>query len=112
MSLRYALAAVVAVVLSVNVAARADDDAKTETIQASQVPAKVMEAFKRDFPAATIGEIEKETYKDGTVHYEFEFKDKDGKEHEVEYNTDGEKLDDHDDDDDKKKTEKQGEHKH
>ncbi|HLL89639.1 MAG TPA: hypothetical protein VK324_10065 [Tepidisphaeraceae bacterium] len=72
-----------------------DDGTKEEKVEAAAVPAKVMQAFNKDHPNATAPEIKKETYKDGTVHYEFEWKDADGKEHEAEYNTDGEQLEDH-----------------
>ncbi len=72
-----------------------DDGTKEVEIKFSELPAKVAEGFKKDFPGAEVEEVKKETYKDGTIHYEIEFKDKDGKEHEVEYNTDGEKLEDH-----------------
>jgi uncharacterized membrane protein YkoI len=55
----------------------------------------VHDAFKKDYPHAKVEKIEKETYKDGTVHYEIEFKTHDGKEEEVEYTADGEKLEKH-----------------
>lgn len=59
------------------------------------VPANVMAGFKKEFPDATDVEVKKETYKDGLVHYEFEFKGKDGKKQEVEFNTEGVSLDAH-----------------
>jgi uncharacterized membrane protein YkoI len=76
------------------------EETKEEQIEAKAVPAKVMEAFKKDFPGLDVSkvEIEKETYQDGTVHYGFEWKNDQGKEQEAEYNADGERLEEHDDD--------------
>jgi len=59
------------------------------------VPAKVMAGFKKQFPNATLIKVEKETYKDGMVHYEFVFKDGEGKKHEVEFDEDGAELGNH-----------------
>jgi len=73
-----------------------DDESKSEEIKVGDLPAKVSSAFAKDFPGAKIEEVGKETYKDGTIHYEIEFTDKAGEEHEIEYNVEGEKLDDHD----------------
>jgi uncharacterized membrane protein YkoI len=70
-------------------------EAKTVQIEQSQVPAKVMTAFQEDHPNVKLEKAKKETYADGTVHYEFEWKDTAGKEHEVEYSADGEQLDKH-----------------
>ena len=47
------------------------------------------------FRIAKIGKVEKETYADGTVHYEFDLKLANGDIEEVEFNDEGEKLDDH-----------------
>lgn len=66
-----------------------------ETIPLTQVPAAVKAGFDKQYPGAKIEKIEKETYADGTVHYEFEFEDKSGKDMEVEFNADGEVLDGH-----------------
>lgn len=71
------------------------DGKREELVSADKVPAVVMGEFQKAFPGVTIEKIKKETYADGTVHYEFEYKDKDGKEHEVELNNDGEVLEDH-----------------
>ena len=70
-------------------------NATTAAIPVTEVPANVVAGFHKEYPGATIKSVEKETYKDGTIHYEFEFKDKDGKSHEVEFNTDGVALDKH-----------------
>ena len=64
-------------------------------VQMSDVPANVRQAFERQFPSARVKEIEKETYPNGTVHWGFEFVNKDGKEMEVEFDADGERLDPH-----------------
>ena len=60
-----------------------------------EVPANVMAAFKKQFPDAKLILCEKELYKDGTVHYEFEFKIKDGEREEAEYNAEGVLLSKH-----------------
>ena len=70
-------------------------DARHEDIPLADTPAAVKDGFAKEFPGATIKEVEKETYADGTVHYEIEYTGKDGKEHDVEFNADGEKLDEH-----------------
>lgn len=75
--------------------AEKEDGKREEMISADKVPAVVMTGFQKEFSGVTIEKIKKETYADGTVHYEFEYKDKDGKEREVELNSDGEVLEDH-----------------
>jgi len=69
-------------------------DSESVEIKESELPAEVTAAFKKDFPHATISEVEKETYKDGTVHYEIEYKTADGKEEDVEYAADGKRAHD------------------
>jgi hypothetical protein len=71
------------------------DGTTEESIAVANVPAVVLEGFKKAYPGAVIEEVEKETYADGTVHYEIEFKDKDGVEQEVEFNDAGEVLERH-----------------
>lgn len=78
---------------------REDDDkgekeATEAVIQQSDVPAAVSAGFNRAHPQATVTKIEKETYNDGTVHYEFEFTES-GRKGEVELNAEGEVLDKH-----------------
>lgn len=68
-------------------------DEKNEHVPYDQVPAKVREAFERDFPGAKVEEVEKET-DDGRVHYEIEFRGADGGERDVEYSPEGKRLDD------------------
>ena len=73
-----------------------DGEGTTETtISMNEVPAAVSAAFAKDFPDAKVSKVEKETYADGTVHYEFEWTDAAGAKKEVEYNTDGDQLDEH-----------------
>jgi uncharacterized protein YcfL len=68
-------------------------DGTTETvIKMEEVPQNVMFQFQKDYPRVTPTKIEKEVYRDGTVHYEFSWKDAGGKETETEYNTAGEQL--------------------
>ena len=71
------------------------DEAVEVRIAMTDVPATVREGFQREFPQARVDEVKKETYPSGTVHYEFEFADKDGKKMEVEFDEDGERLPDH-----------------
>ena len=78
---------------------REDDDkgekeATEAVIQQSEVPAAVSDAFKKAHPNATVNKVEKETYTDGTVHYEYEFTEN-GKKSDVELGADGEVLDKH-----------------
>lgn len=96
--------AAMAAALFVGVAVAKDDGKKEEHIEYSAVPEVVRQAFEKDYPGVKLKHAEKETYSDGTIHYEFEFHDASGKKIEVEYNADGEKLDDHEDDGDKKKS--------
>lgn len=73
----------------------AAQEERYETISQSALPQAVREGFAKAYPGATIREVEKETYPDGTVHYEIEYVGSDGKEQEVELNADGDVLDDH-----------------
>lgn len=68
---------------------------KHEDIAPAALPKAVRDGFAKAFPGATIKEAEKETYPDGTVHYEIGYVGADGKQHDVEFNTDGESLDKH-----------------
>jgi hypothetical protein len=92
------LAMTLALVVAVTIGCKhmdADADATSATIALTDVPAGVRQGFDKDHPGVTIRKVEKETYKDGTVHYEFEFVDASGKEQDVEYNAEGEQLDKH-----------------
>ncbi len=60
----------------------------------SDLPAAVRAGFERTFPQATLHEVEKETYRDGTVHWELEFVTRDGKKMEKEFDAAGELLPD------------------
>jgi hypothetical protein len=77
-----------------------DDEGESEMkIQASEAPAAARDAFNREHPGAKITSVEKETYADGTAHYEFEFTDASCKKGDAEYDASGKKA--HEDDDDK-----------
>ncbi|HEY0009787.1 MAG TPA: hypothetical protein VGB55_13750 [Tepidisphaeraceae bacterium] len=69
--------------------------AKSTDIAQKDVPAAVMKGFNGAYPGATISQVEKEVYPDGTVHYEFDFKTADGKKMEIELNDEGEVLEGH-----------------
>jgi hypothetical protein len=77
-------------------ARHADREDATETqIRIEDVPAPVRQAFEREYPGAKLSEVEKEVYRDGTVHYGFEFTTRDGKQMEAEFNAEGERLPEH-----------------
>jgi len=60
----------------------------------SDLPAKVREGFDRAYPGARVTKVEKETYKNGTVHYEFEF-EQNGKKMDAELDPNGDVLPEH-----------------
>jgi hypothetical protein len=66
-----------------------------ERIAFSQLPQPVQAGFHREFPNAKVEKVEKETYANGIMHYEIEFVTADGKKMEVEFDEDGELLDEH-----------------
>ena len=70
-------------------------DTKEQTISMNDVPAPVRSGFEKANPGAKVKKVERETYADGTIHYEFEFTTADGKEQEVEFDASGEQLDAH-----------------
>ena len=74
-----------------------DFDSKTrhEKIAQSALPQAVRDGFEKQFPGATIAEVEKETYANGVVHYEIEYRGSDGKERSVEIDAEGEVLEAH-----------------
>jgi len=72
-----------------------DEGTKEEQIEVSALPANVRAAFDQAHPGATIKKVEKETYADGTIHYEIEFTAKDGARGEVEIDAAGEVLPEH-----------------
>src|SRR5688572_8033896 len=69
-------------------------EATEAVIQQDDVPDRVSSAFKKAFPNASVNKVSKETYKDGTVHYEYEFTEN-GKKREVEFDANGELLEKH-----------------
>ena len=72
-----------------------DSAAKPIKVQAGSAPANVTAAFQKDHANTMIKKIEKETYADGTIHYEFTYIDASGKSQSAEYNADGEELPEH-----------------
>jgi uncharacterized membrane protein YkoI len=72
------------------------DDSREVEIDRRDVPSAVLRSFERKYPDATIRRVERETYKDGTVHYEISYKDADGKKKDVELDASGDVLEDHD----------------
>jgi len=68
---------------------------KYEKISMAELPAPVVASFQKAYPGVTPKEFKKEIYPDGTVHYEIEFKGQDGKDVELEFDADGEMLEDH-----------------
>ena len=97
---RLALALATAGSLTFTVGAGCAQDDKHEegdsaSVEAQQLPSAVRAGFDRAFPGATIREVEKETYPDGTVHWEVEFTTADGKPMEKEFDQAGKLLADH-----------------
>jgi uncharacterized membrane protein YkoI len=72
-----------------------DSQTRHEQISQSALPQAVRDGFAKAYPGATIKEVEKETYANGTVHYEIGYRGADGKDHDVELNADGEVLEGH-----------------
>jgi hypothetical protein len=72
-----------------------EEDEKHEKISQTALPQAVRDGFSKAYPGATIEEVEKETYGNGTVHYEIKYRGADGKTQDVELNTDGEVLEAH-----------------
>lgn len=72
-----------------------DQNEIEEQITLDKLPPAVRASFDKEFPGATVSEVEKEQYPDGTVHYGIEFTTKDGKKMEQEFDTSGKKLADH-----------------
>ncbi|MEA2707627.1 MAG: putative beta-lactamase-inhibitor-like, PepSY-like [Phycisphaerales bacterium] len=71
------------------------DTTKHEKISETALPQAVRDGFAKAHPGVKIEKVEKETYPNGTVHYEVEYRGADGKEKDVELNADGEVLDAH-----------------
>ena len=72
-----------------------DSKTKHEHIAQSALPQAVRDGFAKKYPGATIGEVEKETYANGVVHYEIKYRGTDGKEHDVELDAEGQVLEAH-----------------
>ena len=63
-----------------------------ENAEPDFVPGRVKSAFTREFHGATINDVEKRTHPDGTVHWEFDFKTKDGAHGIAEFDDDGKRV--------------------
>jgi hypothetical protein len=72
-----------------------DLDRTVQRIALEDVPQPVRAGLEKEFPSARIQKVKKETYANGTVHYEFELIGADGKRMEVELDEDGEVLEAH-----------------
>jgi hypothetical protein len=70
-------------------------EATMQDIEISAVPPKVIEGFQKSFPGATLTGAERETYRNGTVHYELKFKKSDGSTADAEFDADGKLLPEH-----------------
>ena len=73
----------------------AGEQAKHEKMSQTALPQAVRDGFTKAYPGATIKEVKRETYPDGTVHYEIGYRGADGKDHDVELNADGDVLEAH-----------------
>ena len=91
----WCLAAALAISAGCKSSGGGDVDEKHEKISQSALPQAVRDGFTKAYPGATIKEVEKETYADGTVHYEIGYRGADGKDHDVELNAEGEVLEAH-----------------
>jgi uncharacterized membrane protein YkoI len=68
--------------------ALADEDKKEEKIKPEQLPKKVMDAVKAKFPKPEFTALTKETFKDGKIVYDLEFKFE-GRKYEMDIAEDG-----------------------
>lgn len=75
--------------------ARLHPDKEPPKVKVGSAPAQVTAAFQKDHPSTMIKQVEKETYPNGTIHYEFTFIDASGKQQAVEYSAAGEQLPEH-----------------
>ncbi len=62
---------------------------KHESLGPNGAPANVMASFHEKYPGSTVRNVEKEVYKDGTVHWEIEYTDQNGKNRDVELDSAG-----------------------
>jgi outer membrane lipoprotein-sorting protein len=89
------MAALLTVMLIGGCAQLKHSDTTEVKISPGSAPAAVTAAFQKDHPNAMITKVQKETYRDGTVHYEYTFIDSAGKEQKVEYSKTGQALPKH-----------------
>jgi hypothetical protein len=52
-------------------------------------PSKVVEAFKRDHPGASVNHVERESQSGGDSHYEYSYTDSNGNKKKAEYDAQG-----------------------
>ena len=82
-------------VLAVAIAGGCASGEKHESVPMTAVPAAITAGVQKAFPGSTIREVEKETYPDGTVHWEVDLVTADGKKAEHEFDGSGQLLDKH-----------------
>ena len=56
------------------------------------LPGRVKSAFAREFPGATIDDVEKQTHPDGAVHWEVRYRTPSGERRAAEFDRDGKLL--------------------
>ena len=56
------------------------------------LPGRVKSAFAREFPGATIDDVEKQTHPDGVIHWEVRYRTPSGERRAAEFDTDGKLL--------------------
>ena len=56
------------------------------------LPGRVKFAFQREFPDATIEDVEKQVHPDGAVHWEVRYRTRDGQARTTEFNQDGDLI--------------------
>ena len=62
---------------------------KEVTVAQSEVPSAVRTAFMSAHPNVTVSKVERETMKNGTVAYEYKYKDATNMTHEAKYDSNG-----------------------
>ena len=70
-------------------------EATSVKITMTDVPAVVRSGFEKAYPGVTIKQVQRETYKSGTIHYEFDFTTPDGQQRDAEFDANGELLPEH-----------------
>jgi YD repeat-containing protein len=68
---------------------KGESNEKEERTSMTALPEPVRTSFNRDYPNANVSDVERETEKDGAIHYEIKFTDQSGRKQEVEYDGSG-----------------------